>query len=189
MLSSLDYDRRFQRCRQHTATREYFGAYGGMTRDFLRMSDKHDRLAEKAMPVLVRCQQCGRVTGTTTKEIVSGLDPCTWCGSSERTYECDEHGFLRGYNRFTSRKVGADGKKTKTLETRAGDHWHHKSAQWRKEQRRIDHEHDHYSKVITDAITGEERYKDEGKLSDHQGHGDAKRKASRKPRLEHNADD
>ena len=43
-------------------------------------------------------------------------------------------------------------------------------------ERLIDHDNDHYKERVTDYETGEVIHEDESKLSQHIGHGSAKRK-------------
>jgi hypothetical protein len=51
----------------------------------------------------------------------------------------------------------------------------HDTDTWNKERRTIDRGNDEYHKVYTDPATGEVVYQAHGRLSEHQGHGSAKK--------------
>ena len=63
-----------------------------------------------------------------------------------------------------------------TMEQFSGDDLHKKSGKWMSKQRVIDHESDSYKEVVTDPETGNVVHHCEEPLSQHRGHGSAKRK-------------
>jgi hypothetical protein len=66
------------------------------------------------------------------------------------------------------------GRKVVREET-SGDDFHHTTGKWNVVHRVIDHETDWYEKTYKDRETGEIVYKTAHPLSQHQGHGSAKR--------------
>lgn len=62
------------------------------------------------------------------------------------------------------------------IESISGDDLHRNSGKWYNKERVIDQEKDYYRETIADPETGEVIYHQEHKLSEHRGHGTAKKK-------------
>jgi hypothetical protein len=60
-----------------------------------------------------------------------------------------------------------------------GDDYHISSGTWRKVKRVIDHDNDRYSEEVVDPRSGDIIVSVEHPLSEHRGHGSAKRKGSK----------
>ena len=61
-------------------------------------------------------------------------------------------------------------------EVRTGDNLHRETGKWHRKERVIDRERNKYTEVITDSETGEVVHECEEHLTQHRGHGSAKRR-------------
>ena len=109
--------------------------------------------ADVSTPEEKKCPACGSIKKTITLKI-------------EDTIEM--HDQLRG-------KVKKQGKKKPTKEFITGDDYNHSREKFVHKEREIDRENDRYREVVKDKETGEIIHQDEGPLSEHWGHGTAKR--------------
>ena len=73
-------------------------------------------------------------------------------------------------------KARSQGKRKPYTEGKAGDALHRDTGRWVKLQRIIDRAKDWYTELVTDPETGKVVHRCEEPLSEHQGHGSAKRK-------------
>lgn len=80
---------------------------------------------------------------------------------------------VRGILRLKGRRPG---QKKPFIEQKVGEDLHRKTGIWNKLRRIIDRDNDFYSEEITDPKTGQIIYKQKEPLSQHRGHGDAKKK-------------
>jgi hypothetical protein len=124
----------------------------------------------------VYCQDCREPLNEPT---YSGgqRPPCPHCGSLKRRLDINivekivPHDSLRAKGKHPKRT----GKKKVGFESFSGDELHKKTRKWFKKERLVDHDNDRYMEKITDPVTGEVvRFCDEP-LSQHQGHGSAKK--------------
>jgi hypothetical protein len=74
-------------------------------------------------------------------------------------------------------RIRRQGKNKPLIEGFSGDDLHRKTGKWNKKIRVIDQEKDLYVETITDPETGEVIHHQEHKLSEHRGHGSAKKKS------------
>ena len=123
----------------------------------------------------VKCGNCGRPLDEDRNE--PNRQPCEECGSITRTVKraaSDEAEFkerlglkvkdplLTGRNKFRVEQV-------------CGDELRRASGTWVKKVRVIDRENDKYLEVVTDPVTGEIVHRCDEPLSEHFGHGSAKK--------------
>jgi hypothetical protein len=72
-------------------------------------------------------------------------------------------------------RVKRQGKSKPKIESISGDDLHRQTGKWYTKERVIDQERDYYRETITDPKTGKVVYHQEHKLSQHRGHGSAKK--------------
>lgn len=127
-------------------------------------------------PVMkVTCGECGEELTESQSLPESERLPCPKCASIAR------HVFLNATDSFTFHEMGdlkgkRPGQKKPYIERRQGDSLFRKTGEWHDLSRVVDRENDHYSEKVTDPKTGEVIHECEEPLSEHQWHGDAKRK-------------
>jgi hypothetical protein len=119
-----------------------------------------------------QCNQCWQYLD---EEPDGQRQPCPQCGALGRHFSetVTVEVKLRMQARFRQRRPGW---KRPIFESKTGDEFHIASGEWRSLSRVIDREHDRYSEYITDAAGNVVRDVDEP-LSEHRGHGAAKRRA------------
>jgi len=101
--------------------------------------------------------------------------PCPKCGSVTRAHSITISETI-DVKEMLGLKAKRPGQKKPSMEQKSGDDLHRKSGLWNKLIRIIDRDKNWYKEEITDPGTGAIIHKDEGPLSEHQGHGDAKNK-------------
>ncbi len=121
----------------------------------------------------VYCAQCGEPL----QEVPDApRAPCPYCGSLSRnrrvsiSASIEPHASLRAAARH-----GQAGEVKPHLEVRTGADWSRRLRRWVDRAMRVDREGDRYEEKVVDPLTGEVLHEDSGKLSDHTGHGDARR--------------
>ncbi len=100
--------------------------------------------------------------------------PCPARGSQLRHITMDIHETIAIRERFAVR-VKEKGEKKPTLEEVQGDDLSRKTGEWLKKKRIIDRKNNRYREVITNPRTGQVIHQCEEPLSQHCGHGSAKR--------------
>ena len=105
--------------------------------------------------------------------------PCPACGSLKRTILVTIKETINIKSKLGMKGRHASGGKP-FIEQISGDDLHRDSGQWRKLNRTIDRENDHYYEVVTDPETGEILHECKEPLSEHRGHGAAKVKSKKK---------
>ena len=129
--------------------------------------------------VVINCAECGNTVDEPINKQES--DPCPHCGSNRRIMDIDHGEEIVELNiKVQSISKIKDPKQTGRRKIRQerlfGDNLHKESGKWDKKERIIDRENDRYIEKIIDPETGEViRHCDEP-LSEHQGHGYAKKK-------------
>ena len=101
--------------------------------------------------------------------------PCPHCGSRRRIIGAEVTESLTVREKW-GMKHKRPGHKKPISESVTGDDLHRQSGQWNKLDRTIDRLNDRYTELITDPVTGTVIRSCDEPLSDHQGHGTAKRK-------------
>jgi hypothetical protein len=108
-------------------------------------------------------------------------EPCPICGSLARTFDVRLYDSAEVHNGIKLKARHSDvGKVKPYVESFHGDDYHYDSSEWRRVSRVIDREHDRYTERILDAAGNVAREVDEP-LSEHRGHGAAKRRPSTDP--------
>ena len=108
---------------------------------------------------------------------IDNLTPCPSCGSKERHFE--ELELSVGSKAYTQirGKVWNKGKSRKPLlEFKSGDELHRKTGRGSDLKRTIDRENDNYKEVITDKNSVDIIHHCKEPLSQHKGHGSAKKR-------------
>ena len=121
-----------------------------------------------------KCADCGA-------SIVHDADasgtriPCVVCGSMKRIYNVSitEKIIARDGYGLKAKRLG---KKKPYVEDLSIPDYSYSREKYVHKQRVIDRDNDHYFEKVTDYETGEVVHHCEEPLSQHQGHGDAKRK-------------
>jgi hypothetical protein len=126
----------------------------------------------------VLCVPCGTTRGEALNVPAAARSPCPTCGATQAQLEVTlDHRVLgRGGVRFKVR-AGPPGQVKPHIEASTGYSLTRSTGRWSKRATRIDRRRDEYHEVVTDAETGETIHECRERLSDHRGHGDAKRKA------------
>lgn len=123
----------------------------------------------------LNCGDCGEVLQDLPSIDPPALPSCPKCGSIKRTFSIALANTLhvRGMLRLKGRRPG---QKKPFIEQKVGDDLHRKTGIWNKLRRVIDRDNDSYSEEIMDPKTGQIIHKQEEPLSQHRGHGGAKKK-------------
>jgi hypothetical protein len=122
----------------------------------------------------VRCSGCGRPVEEPAR--VEDREPCPTCGSLARTFSLMVGDTLQAHTSISLKaRHGQPGEVKPYQEQTSGDDYHRDSGEWRRVHRVIDRENDRYFERITDAAGNVVR-EVEHPLSEHQGHGAAKRR-------------
>ena len=133
-------------------------------------------MSEKVIPT-VKCQDCGEVLNETPATQADERGPCPACGSKARHFEVVISETVEVHEKLGLKaRHGKSGKPF--LESVSGDDLHRKSGKWMSLERVIDRENDKYKEIVTDPKTGEIIHHCEEPLSQHQGHGSAKKRSS-----------
>jgi len=123
---------------------------------------------------LLLCRECG----LEFEDIWEGKESCPNCMSDQldMVTRFEEkvaiHELIRGKIIDPSRKSS---EKTRQ-ETIDGEVFGHREGKYLRKYRLIDRDDNHYKELVVDPDSGETIHYDEGTLSNHTGHGSAKRK-------------
>jgi hypothetical protein len=137
-------------------------------------------MAEEEPHTTVSCSGCG--TSVPEPGRIEDREPCPTCGSMARTFAVTLAGKVevRG-SLATKARHGDVGKVKPHREAYTGSDYHRDTKEWRQVSRVVDRERDRYTERIVDAAGNVVGDVDEP-LSDHRGHGAAKRhRAQRGP--------
>lgn len=123
----------------------------------------------------MKCQDCGEVLEEPSDLPLEGRSPCPKCGSESRHFEVtiSETAIVHEHVGIKARH-GASGKPF--LESKFGDSFYRKTKEWVSREMTVDRENDRYKELITHPETGEVIHHCEEPLSEHRGHGSAKKK-------------
>jgi DNA-directed RNA polymerase subunit RPC12/RpoP len=125
----------------------------------------------------VSCSRCGASVPEPGR--IDDQTPCPSCGSTARTFAVTLTDKAEAHDSLgTKARHGDIGKVKPHRETFTGFDYHQDSAEWRQVSRVVDREADRYTERIVDAAGNVVRDVDEP-LSEHRGHGTAKRRRSR----------
>jgi hypothetical protein len=112
------------------------------------------------------CGSCGQSVEET---------PCPHCGSILRAIHVSVQETI-GIREKLSLKGRENGKRRPVLEQVHGDDLQHKTGIWMKRSRVIDRKNDLYHETVKNPETGEVVHECKEPLSEHRGHGAAKKK-------------
>ena len=121
----------------------------------------------------VVCADCGQVLSESTGILPKESSPCPSCGSSKRRHLISIEETLTPLSSLKS--IGKDANNKKFFEMFSGADWSRRVQKWIQKLRIIDKRNDYYKEEVVDPDTNERIHYDEGKLSDHVGHGSAKK--------------
>ena len=136
------------------------------------------------VPPTVNCGDCGRELAEDPSDgSVDARQPCPDCGSTSRNFKVWASDTI-----VFRTKIGAKARHPNQRrpfhEQVVGADLHRKSGKWMHKERIIDRENDWYSETVTDPETGDVIYECHEPLSEHQGHGSAKRTMGKPPESE-----
>ncbi len=125
----------------------------------------------------VFCSSCGQAIDEDTGQPSENRNPCSHCGSSQRTINVSiqESVTVREKIRMQGKH---DGKGKPFVDQTQGDDLHRKTGIWMKLSRVIDRDNDLYHETVKNPETGEVVHECKEPLSEHRGHGAAKKKNS-----------
>ena len=123
----------------------------------------------------MKCGECGETLEEPFDLPLEGRGPCPTCGSTVCHFEVTVNETLTIHDHVGMKaRHGSSGKPF--FESKFGDSLHHKTEQWMLREMIVDRENNRYKETITNPDTGEVIHHCEEPLSDHRGHGSAKKK-------------
>jgi hypothetical protein len=133
-------------------------------------------VADQEPNTTVWCSGCG--TFVPEPRRIEDREPCPTCGSTARTFAVTLTDSAEAYDSLAYKARHGDVGKVKPYrEAFTGSDYHRDSKEWRQFSRVVDRENDRYTERIMDAAGNVVR--DVGEpLSQHRGHGAAKRRGS-----------
>jgi hypothetical protein len=125
--------------------------------------------------IFTRCGQCGKPLNEPPSMPVEQRTACPSCGSTVRAFSIEISSTLEvhGQRRLKGRRASGG---APFIEQKVGSDLHRKTGIWMKLERVIDRAHDWYRERIMSPKTGEVIRECEEPLSQHQGHGTAKKR-------------
>jgi hypothetical protein len=133
-------------------------------------------VAEQEPNTSVSCSGCG--TSVPEPPRIEDEEPCPSCGSLARTFAVALTDKAEAHDGLAYKARHGDiGKAKPYREAFTGFDYHRETKQWRQVFRVVDRERDRYTERIVDAAGNVIRDVDEP-LSQHRGHGAAKRRGS-----------
>jgi len=123
----------------------------------------------------VTCRSCGR-TGGEEFRMADGTHRCPECGSSDLHIHVTFSEQVGVHARLGIKGRREDSQKP-FREVVAGDDLRRSDGKWMDKRRVIDREVDRYDETVTDPESGEIVHECHEQLSEHRGHGSAKRYA------------
>ncbi|MBL8124194.1 MAG: zinc ribbon domain-containing protein [Blastocatellia bacterium] len=121
------------------------------------------------------CQDCGTEIFESAGLAVEDRSPCPNCGSKARAFHVTISDTIAIYE-MLGIKGKRPGQKRPFTEQKVGDDLHRKTGLWMKLKRIIDRDNDAYQETVSDPRTGQVVHHTDEPLSQHRGHGSAKRK-------------
>ncbi len=127
---------------------------------------------------IMTCGQCGEVLDEPSDTPVEDRTPCPSCGSKGRHFkkELTSASTMRGGIRGKARsgQTGEPGSKP-WLTFMSEPSWSRKYEKWMTRDKAENRREDRYTEVVKDPDTGEIIHEADEPLSEHRGHGSAKR--------------
>lgn len=131
-------------------------------------------------PPTVNCGDCGKELAEDPHAPVETRKPCADCGSTSRHFQKSLSVTGTARTKLSMKARHATGGRP-FLEQTVGDELHRKSGKWMKLERLIDRARNWYREVVTDPETGQTMHECQEPLSEHRGHGAAKRHKGQPP--------
>jgi len=122
----------------------------------------------------VQCGFCGNPINEAPDAKAEERNPCPKCGSTLRRFNVSITEQLT-FHASLGFKAKRQGERKPHVEGKSGDDLHRETGRWMKKDRLIDRENDHYKEVVTDPESGNVIRYCEEPLSEHRGHGSAKK--------------
>ena len=127
------------------------------------------------MSLGVTCSNCGTALDEPTGIAVEDRQRCPNCGSTQRAnHQKIEDTGIEIHDQLVVKASHPDSRKP-FLESKRGDELYRKTGEWNKLERTIDRENDRYTEKITDS-DGNTIIEQDEPLSEHRGHGSAKKR-------------
>ena len=123
--------------------------------------------------IVVTCEECGTLLDEDQSTPTESRKPCPKCGSLNRHVNIQVHDTANLREKI--RMKGRDEAGKPFIEQVHGDDLHRKSGKWMKLRRIIDRTKGWYHELVIDPETGETVHECQEPLSQHRGHGSAKR--------------
>ena len=142
----------------------------------------HGAAMSDGAEIVCKCKECGHLMNDVVGEGAQRI-PCPNCGSKSRavsvtvteTVKLSAGYRVQGYSE--TRRPKKPGKSRKPfIDDKSMDEVYRVDGQTYRVERTLDHENDSYKEKITNPRTGEVVKHVEEKLSEHHGHGSAKKK-------------
>jgi hypothetical protein len=124
--------------------------------------------------IVVTCDQCSMSLDEGPNTPIESRKPCPTCGSLDRHVQVSVYDTARVKEKLQLKGRHAVGGKPFTEQVH-GDDLERKSGKWMILRRIIDRANDWYHELITDPETGTTVHECKEPLSQHRGHGAAKR--------------
>ena len=120
------------------------------------------------------CGECGVVLEDSPSFPPESRTPCPACGSITRAIQVSISESIVVREKLGMKTKHEEAKKP-YIESVSGDDLHRKTGKWMKLSRLIDRENNLYKEEVKDLATGDIVHRCDEPLSDHRGHGSAKR--------------
>ena len=129
---------------------------------------------------MVKCNDCGGLIDEPANTAVDLRSLCPSCGSKARLYTIALKGEITFREKLKLKaRHGKAGEVKPFLELQTGDDFYRKTGEWTRREKLEDRDNDRYFEYIVNPKTGEVVHQCEEPLSQHQGHGAAKKKRPR----------
>lgn len=127
----------------------------------------------------VACGGCGEALDEPSDLDAARRKPCPACGSISRSFGVELHGTVETHSSLSAKAkhAGATGKHKWFIEAFSGADWSHQLLRFVRKQRTIDRDNDRYVERVVDPLTDEVLHDVEEPLSEHWGHGSARRRS------------
>jgi hypothetical protein len=123
---------------------------------------------------VVKCGDCGQFLPENASTPIENRKPCPRCGSAKRAVSVDIQATVS-----LQSKLGLKARHAKSgrpfMEQMVGDDLQRKTGKWMRIRRVIDRVNNWYREIIHDPTTGKIVHQTEEPLTEHKGHGDAKK--------------
>jgi hypothetical protein len=119
----------------------------------------------------IRCSECG----ASLTDAPAPYPACQQCGATARTFDMVISAQIRAKSEL-GYKQKRPGHKRPIAEGKTGDNWSRQLGRFVKRSLHVDRGRDHYRETVTDPTTGDVIHHCDEPLSEHVGHGDARRK-------------